>query len=394
MIVAGIILTVLGGLICLGWTGRHVEINRARRDNVVLTPASPGPPAEPPKVTILVAAKDEQDNIGPCLRSLLAQDYPNFEVIAVNDRSSDRTSEIIHEMAAAEPRLRVLDVTELPEGWAGKNNAMRCGIEAATGDYFCMTDADCRQKSTRTLSVAIQHAVDHQVDMLSVLPKLEMRGFWENVVQPVCSGIMVIWFNPRKVNSPTHQHAYANGAFMLIRREAYHQVGGHESVKLCLMEDMHMAARVKADRLRLKVVQNEDLYSVRMYTSFKQIVEGWCRIFFGTFGTKRRLRISAAVLIVMGLLPYLIAAVGLSLWAAGSGPAGLAAGVAGVAAAALQISVIGRFYKISRGRPGLCWTYPLGCVVAMAALAKAYRKHRAGATVVWRDTAYNVGAKP
>lgn len=389
----GVVLTVLCGLIALVWSARHLKINRAKRENLVLTPHSPGADDRVPRISVLVAAKDEEDNIAACVETMLSQDYPDFEVLVMNDRSADRTAEIVQTIAERDPRLRLINIDHLPDGWCGKNHAMAHGVRESTGEYLCMIDADCRQLSPRTLTTAMRHALDKQVDLLSVLPTLEMKGAWENIIQPVCSGIMIIWFQPEQVNSDRYPQAYANGAFMLFRREAYEKVGGHEAVRTAMLEDMQFALRVKESGLRLNVIQNEGLYIVRMYTSLKAILNGWCRIFFCTFGTKRRLRISMLILVFMGLLPYLTAVLGWALWAGGAGVAWLAAGIAGTAAAVMQVSVINRFYRLIHAQPWLCWTYPLGAFMALIALAKAYGKHRSGAQVTWRNTTYNVGAK-
>ncbi|HOF17490.1 MAG TPA: glycosyltransferase family 2 protein [Phycisphaerae bacterium] len=389
-----IAILVLVGLVGLVWTSRHLLIWRERRTGFLLTADYPGPPRDAPFVSVLVAAKDEEQNIETCVRTMLSQEYPNFEVIVCNDRSADRTGEIVARIAAEDPRVRLVNITELPEGWCGKNNAMRQGARAARGEWICMIDADCRQTSPRTLSTAVQYALDRGADLLSVLPVLEMKGFWENVVQPVCGGVMMIWFNPDKVNSPRHPHAYANGAFMLMKRSAYDAVGGHEAVRNQVNEDMHLAAITKAAGLHLRVVRNHGLYIVRMYTSLGQILRGWSRIFFGTFGTLRRLSISLAVLVFMGLLPYLGAILGFVLAAAGVGPIGLwlACGIVSAAVAAMQVSVIYRFYKLIGARKDLAWTYPIGCGVATVALVQALGKLRKGAKLVWKSTAYPSGS--
>ncbi len=393
MSVVAIVLAVLNALICLVWAGRHLLINSARRDNPTLVPADPGPPADAPLLSVLVAAKDEEENIGRCIDTMAGQDYPDFEILVINDRSDDRTAEIVEAKAGADPRVRLINITELPDGWCGKNHAMWQGIKQARGQWLCMIDADCRQTSERTLSVAFQHAIDHESDLLSVLPNLEMKGFWENVVQPVCSGVMVFWFHPEKVNDADSDVSYANGAFLLMRREAYDAIGTHEAVKGAMLEDMQFALRIKRQGLKLRVVQNDGLYVVRMYTSLAQIVRGWCRIFFCTFGTRRRLRVSMGVLVVMGMTPHLSALAGFIGYAATGATGWLVAALAGMAAGATQFSVIGRFYKLVKARPSLCWTYPIGCVVGMISLLKAYGKHRAGAEVVWRDTTYSTGTK-
>lgn len=384
------VLTVLTAAVLGVWASRHRMINREKRFGHRLTPESPGPEGPRPKLSVLVAAKDEAENIEACLRTLLEQDYENFEVIACDDRSTDGTTEIIARLAAEDPRLKLVRVRELPEGWCGKNNAMRCGVEQAAGEWICMLDADCRQLSNRTLSAAVRYALDCDARMLSVLPILETRGFWERVVQPVCSGVMMIWFHPDKVNDPKRSNAYANGAFMMIRRDAYEAVGGHEAVRDKLNEDMHMARLVKLSGRRLRVVPSEGLYLVRMYTSLKAIYRGWSRIFFGTFGTPARLGASLAVMLLVSLLPYAAAATGLALAAAGVEPAAgwLAWGLAGSAAAAMQISVIWRFYGMLQVPRWAAPLYALGCLVAVACLLRAIGNLRRGAKVTWRDTAY------
>jgi hypothetical protein len=227
--------------------------------------------------------------------------------------------------------------------------------------------------------------------MLSVLPELDMRGFWENVVQPVCSGVMMIWFPPDKVNDPARPNAYANGAFILMKRSTYQALGTHAAVRDKLMEDMHLAARAKQTGAALRVVRSRGLYRVRMYTSLSEILRGWSRIFFGTFGTLPRLTVSLLLMLLMGLLPYVAATAGLTAAALGGSPWWLAAGLAGAATIVMQISVIARFYAIAGARPSLAWTYVIGCCVVTITLLMAAAKHWPGATVVWRNTRY---AKP
>ena len=386
-----IVLTVLSGLAALAWVSRHMLLSRETRREPPLTEQSPGPPADAPFVSVIVAAKDEQACIETCVRTMLAQDYPNFELIVANDRSTDRTAQIVAGIAREDQRLRLVNIERLPEGWCGKNNAMQTAIATTAGPYICMIDADCRQLSHRTLSAAVQYAQDRQADLLSALPVLEMKGFWENVIQPVCSGVMMIWFAPHKVNNPAKPNAYANGAFILVRRDAYEAIGTHESVRDKVNEDMHLASRIKESGRKLTVVRSEGLYKVRMYTSLKQIYRGWSRIFFGCFGTFRRLAISFVLMSVVGLVPYVAAATGLL---AAPGAAAWACAAAGLAAAALQLSLIARYYRIAHVTRGLFWTYPLGCVITLVILVNSMLRLRAGATLVWKSTTYTKPTAP
>jgi chlorobactene glucosyltransferase len=384
-----IVLLVLAAAATLVWTSRHYMIFVERRTGFELTGNLAGPPADAPPVSVVVAAKDEEANIGACVRSMLAQDYPNFELIVCNDRSTDRTAQIVEEIARQDSRLRLVNIKELPDGWYGKNNAMQNGVATTKSPWICLIDADCNFFSPRTLSVAMQYARDKKSDFLSVLPLLEMKGFWENVIQPVCSGVMIIWFHPDKVNNPAKSNAYANGAFMLMKRETYEAIGTHQAVKQCLNEDMHMARIAKEKGLRLRVVRGAKLFSVRMYTNLKQMVRGWSRIFFGTFGTFKRLTASLAVTLIMGLLPYLTAVLGLTLAASGADHSGLwlATGLLAALAATLQLTVMYRYYGLIDGRPWLFWTYPLGSCFAVLSLCLSLSRLRKGSVVTWRGTA-------
>jgi chlorobactene glucosyltransferase len=340
---------------------------------------------------VLVAAKDEEANIGTCVRTLVDQDYPNYEIIVIDDRSTDRTPELVDELQRAHPqRVRGLHVTHLPDGWFGKNNAMRLGVRAADGEWYCFVDADCRQTSRRTLSVAMREALNTGADLLSVLPVLETRSFWERVIQPVCSAIMVIWFNPEKVNNPKAKAAYANGAFMPMPRDHYRAIGGHEAVRTELNEDMHMARITKECGRRLLVVENEGLYLTRMYASFAEAWRGWSRIFYGVFKTFRRLAASLGLLLVASVFPCLslvIAAIG---YGTAEGEATRQWGVALIISAAVMImleSVIYRFMRLTRAAPWAWMTYPVGALLGVGMLLAAMRK-LAGGRTTWRGTTY------
>jgi cellulose synthase/poly-beta-1,6-N-acetylglucosamine synthase-like glycosyltransferase len=154
MILSPLILTILVGLVGLVWSSRHVKIWREMSRGFALTESYAGPPEAAPRVSILVAAKDEQASVETCIRSLLAQDYPSFEIIAADDRSEDDTGPILDRLAAEDPRVRTVHIRDLPPGWAGKNHALHTALQHATGQVLFFTDADCRLVSRRTLSVA------------------------------------------------------------------------------------------------------------------------------------------------------------------------------------------------------------------------------------------------
>jgi len=393
--VAMLIWAALLGMVACVWASRHVAISHARRTLKPLTPADgDGSEHDRPFVSVLIAAKDEEDNIESAVRTLLAQDYPAFEVIVVNDRSTDGTRRILEQLQAEYPdeRLKVIHVEQLREGWFGKNNAMREGVAVARGDWLCFSDADCRQISTRTLSVAVQYALAHHVDFLSVLPTLETQTTWERIIQPVCSAVMLLWFSPMRVNDPGRKEAYANGAFMLMSRDCYDAIGGHEAVRTEVNEDMHMARLCKERGRRLRVVQNEGLYTVRMYTGLRQIWSGWSRIFYGCFGTFRRLALSMGMLLVMNVFPYLSFLIALgALWMYGG--SGLDLGwrcvlIAAAAAVVAQQTVIARFYRLSGVHPAWAPTFIIGALICIGMLANAMRRLGGRTPTTWRGTTY------
>ena len=370
-------------LVGLVWLRRLKDLARARRDDV-LTPAdADAESAELPSISMIVAAKDEQENIGRCVEGLLAQDYPKLQLIFVNDRSTDRTAALIDQAAARDERVTAVHVRELRQGWFGKNNAMREGVQRATGDWLCFSDADCTFESTRLLSASIKYAMNRKIDFLSVLPRLEASTFWEKVVQPVAGAVLVFWFPPEKVNDPRSSRAYANGAFMLLSRATYDDIGGHEPVKTEVNEDMHMARLAKQAGHALRVVRSAGMYRVRMYSGFGEIWRGWSRIFYGCFGTLPRLLVSVAFLALFSLSPYVTLL--LSFLA---GDAAVAFALAAGAAIIAQQTVLWQFWKLSQLPPYWATTYPLGATICLGMILSAMTKLGGLTATSWRGTKY------
>lgn len=390
-----VIWSVLLAAIALGWVLRHRSISRGIRSAMALSEGTfVGPVPEAPRVSVLIAAKDEETNIETAVRTMLDQDYPNFELIVIDDRSTDRTGQILESLRAErnDDRLKVVHVRELREGWFGKNNAMREGVAIADGEWLCFGDADCRQTSRRTLSTAVRFALAEKLDFLSLLPQLEMHGIWERIIQPVCGAVMVYWFQPAKVNEPDSSDAYANGAFMLMKRSCYEAIGRHGAVRTDVNEDMSMARLAKKKGQRLFVIHNDGLYTVRMYTTFRQIWRGWSRIFYGCFGSFRRLRLTAIMLTVMNIVPYasLLLAAGAVLlngWSA-VGAGWQAVGGCSLLAAVAQQSVIVRFYRLSRISGWLGPAFVVGAVICVGILISAMFKLGGRSTTNWRGTIY------
>lgn len=382
-------------LMVLVWAVRAVALWRMSGKRCVVGSHSyDGPPSPAPFVSVVVAAKDEERNIEDCLASLLAQDYPSWELIVVNDRSSDATPDILRRLAAGSAgRLRVLHVDRLSDGWFGKNNAMREGVAASRGDWLLFTDADCRFHARNAFSMAMREAVAYESDFLSITPNLETPTWWERIIQPVCAMVLMVRFLPHRVNKPNLKTAYANGAFMLMSRGAYVRIGGHERVRTEVNEDIRMAQFAKQAGLSLRVVENDDLYSTRMYDTPAAAFRGWSRIFYGSLPGVLPLASSALELATLSIGPWL----GLMLSVfervrAASSPshAWIWAAAAWSAAVIVEQGVIA--FGFRRLRVPVRWslTYPIGCLVTVAMLVSAIGKALGLSRTVWRNTTYRL----
>jgi len=164
------------------------------------------------------------------LQSLLNQDYPNFEVIAVDDHSTDSTGDIMRTLSQENAHLKVLKAADLPEDWLGKPFALHQAFKIAQGEYLLFTDADLVFQST-TLNTAVHVMRERELDLLTLMPQAEFGSFWERAVQPVIFGFIASLTRFKNVNNPDHKSAMGFGAFLMFRRAAYEKIGGHEAGK-------------------------------------------------------------------------------------------------------------------------------------------------------------------
>ena len=377
----------------LVWLVRLANMGRILRKRRVLDSHAYGrPPDRRSNVSVVVAAKDEEKDIEACVTGLLDQDYPDYELIVVDDRSRDRTPEILHRLREQSAgRLRVVSVTALRDGWFGKNNAMREGVAASRGEWLLFTDADCRYTSRKTISVAMHEALAEDADFLSIIPVLDMPTAWERIIQPVCTLALMIWFLPHRVNRSRRKTAYANGAFMLMRRTCYEAIGGHERFRTELNEDVQMARAAKRTGLRLRVVENDDLYRTRMYDTPREAWRGWSRIFFGCLGSAPSLFLAAFLLVAFCIVPWaslIVAAVGTTFADTGSAvPWGLATGV-WLSVVVLMHLVTWQVYAMLKVRPVWSLGYVLGAIATSAMLVNAMFKTTGVTRTTWRGTTY------
>lgn len=291
-----------------------------------------------PAVSVIVPARNEEACLGSCLESLVAQSGIDFEIIVVDDASTDRTAEIARSFVRcmhpymetgkgttssgagqdlgttngtaegrALPRnlprkaisgdcadVHVVEAGPLPDGWTGKNNAMAAGAKIAKGKWLLFTDADTVHKPG-SLARAVAEAEQHGAALLSYSPEQEVRGFWEKAVMPVIFAELAATYPPKKVNDPASPIAAANGQYLMISREAYDAVGGHTKIASDLLEDVAMARLVKSSGRKIFFRYGGDAVRTRMYRSWPQMKEGWTKNLALLFRRPRELAIRSGM---------------------------------------------------------------------------------------------------
>ena len=233
-----------------------------------------------PLVSVIVPARDEEGCLGACLDSLLAQRGVDYEIIVVNDSSTDRTREIAVSHlrgSGLEPaHARVIDAGPIRPDRSGKCNAAQAGADVARGEWLLFTDADTVHRPG-SLARSLREASEHGADLLSYSPAQEVHGLLEKAVMPVIFAELAATYRPKEVCDPASPVAAANGQYLLIRREAYDAVGGHAAVSHTLLEDVALAQAVKRSGRRLRFRFGGDAVATRMYRSWRDLREGWTK---------------------------------------------------------------------------------------------------------------------
>lgn len=369
------------------WVKRVVWIARFRRSQAPLKPASPPSPA--PLVSIIVPARNEEKNLDRCLSSLLAQDYPSLELVVVDDRSNDTTGSIAESF-----RLRsrfpvnVIRVEKLPPGWTGKNYAMFTGSKAAGGEWLLFTDADTYHR-VPCVSTAVRTALDNRIDFLTLAPETESRSFWEKTVQPLAVSSLALWFDPVKVNDPKSGVTLANGQFILVKKEVYEKTGGNESVRQDVVEDVAFAKRTRAHGYSVQFLNGTLLYATRMYSSLREIKNGWTRIFTHLFEKKPAAILHKIFLFLLfSIFPFAVLAIEkcFYLWKRESFDAGLFLWSGVVCAFIVAVRFVGN--RLVKTSPWYAFLHPLGSLVMVWILSICLWRIALGRPSLWRGDAH------
>ncbi len=367
----------LFGLIAFFWFFHGLRVAYGALRLPRLKDCAPAGDAECPRISLIFAARDEEEKLPAALATLAALDYPNLEIIAVDDRSQDSTRKILNEFARVDKRARVVLVDELPGGWLGKPHALQKAYEASTGEWLLFTDADVRfapDVLRRAASLVKERAVDH----LTLLGDVEMHGFWETTLLTFFGMAFHLATDPYRVGNP-HSRAYVGvGAFQMVKRGAYEAAGMHRRLAMEVVDDMKLGKIVKQAGFRSCVAMAQDAVVVRWHAGVGNIVRGVTKNFFASAGYNLAVAIfSAAAVFLANVAPFV------ALFAA-HGWSRIFAAIAVAIAVGFHVGVSIEV----RVSPLYALTHPVGAVLFCYMLLRSTVVTLWQGGVTWRGTFY------
>jgi glycosyltransferase involved in cell wall biosynthesis len=340
-------------------------------DGSIPVPAAAG-------VTAIVPARNEESVIAACVRSLAHQ--PEIaEILVVNDQSTDGTADVLHQLTAEVPHLRLLETQEVPPGWVGKNNAAWIGASRAKSPWLLFTDADA-ELAPAAVTRALQVARETGAALVSFSPEQLAQAWYEKSLIPFVYCRLAKHFSFEAVNDPSSPAAAANGQFLMIRRDAYDAIGGHASVAGEVLEDVALAKRAKAAGYRLWFGPGKGIVRTRMYRSFDSMWEGWKKNLYLLSGGTRR-AVFVEILAAVPWIPLLLLVLGIKL---------PLAFIAALGLLMARHASYGRELTSNRFRPSYILYYVPGALLYAGVLWASYRAHARG-QIRWKGRQVSVG---
>jgi len=296
--------TALLGLLLLLWILQLIEIARGVRALPRLKDVAPLSGPNFPSVSILFAARDEAEKLPGALASLLALDYPNYEVVAVDDRSEDGTREILESAARESPRLKRVRVDTLPAGWLGKPHGLEQAYQLSTGEWLVFTDADVHfapDVLRRAVALAMQNEWDH----LTLLGHAQMYGFFEKIAMTFFGFGLIVGTKPWQARDPKSRRYIGVGAFQMVRRSSYEAMGTHRRLRMEVIDDMKLGKVMKEAGYKSGAARAGEAVSVYWHAGLRNIIRGTTKNFFATQGFSFwRTLGQIVVMILMFVLPF------------------------------------------------------------------------------------------
>jgi glycosyltransferase involved in cell wall biosynthesis len=332
-----------------------------------------------PRISLLFAARDEEEKLPGALATLAAIDYPHLEIVAVNDRSKDSTGNILEKFAAGHSRLRVVHVADLPAGWLGKPHALQKAYEISTGEWLVFTDADVRFRADvlrRCVNIVKNKGLDH----LTLYGDVDMHGFWEKVLLTFFGMAFQLATDPYRASDPTSRLYSGVGAFQMLRRTAYEASGTHRRLAMEVIDDMKLGKIVKESGFRSGVGIAQDAVSVQWHSGLGNLIRGVTKNFYACTGYN----LTLSLLAVFAMLSFHIAPLAGIVW--GHGWVRVFCAIAILIplifhAAVSHVMRVSVFYAL---------TYPVGVILfCYMLLRSAFVTIKQGG-IIWRDTFYSL----
>lgn len=356
-----------------------IDLWQGNRRVRFLRDIAPSEPGAWPRVSVVVAARNEARNIEEALQSVLNQDYPQLEVIAADDRSTDETGAILDRMAEGSARLRPLHITELPQGWLGKNHALDFAARKATGEWLLFTDADIVMHPT-AIRRAVVYAVREGRDHIAVAPEAKMPGALLNAFMGVFGLSFALFAKPWKAADPRSPRFIGVGAFNLVRTEVYGQVGGHEPIRMRPDDDMKLGKLIKQSGHRQELLHGVGMITVEWYATVRELIAGTEKNFFAGLEYSLALAVGGALLqIVWFLWPFVGVFVthGATRWL-------------NLAAVLIVLAVYIQGARLVGAPRRYALLFPIGVLLFVYLMWNAARKALMNGGINWRDTHYSL----
>ncbi|MFH0879156.1 MAG: glycosyltransferase [Lentisphaerota bacterium] len=349
----------------------------------------PPPASGWPFLSVVVPARNEERDVEACLQSLARQDYPAFEIIFVNDESTDRTLEKARKALQDVPYGKVLDGKPRPTSqWVGKNWALVQGVAEARGEWLVFIDSDV-EHHPQALKQATAMAIEMRLDALSLMPAIECFSIWERIIMPLFALLSTLVEPLDRVNHPDKGCSRMSGAFILIQKNIYAAAGGHEAISDQILEDMALARNLKKQQRNIRITWTHDLTSTRMYDSFRDLWMGLTRLSFPMMKYSLFfLLVSWSAAVLGTLMPWIAMAAGFPLAFRNDSEIALGLGVAGLALCLGMPLVLGKICKVLKVSSLYALLIPIATVVYCLAGTYSACRHYTGRGVGWKQRFY------
>ncbi len=344
-----------------------------------------------PLISVIIPARNEGSRIPSSLESILTQDYPNIQVIVVDDCSTDSTLSIARSYAGRERDLTVIEAGDHPDGWTGKTWACHMGARHANGEWFLFTDADTVH-AKNSLSSAYALASTTGADVLSLIPAIELKATSAKAVVPLLGAVIEILYPVRKVNDPSSSLAYTFGSYTFVKKEAYFKIGGYEAVKNRIVEDRAFGEIVKRRGLKLYLAKGHDLISSKWADRFMDVWHGLQRVISSSVaGNVLGGILFAAAAFVMLLFPFIVAPA-VTYWLIAGSYVGqnlhVVLGLSLYSIAAFMCIIAVRVRQYPGGGVGILLA-PFGAALLTLVLLTTVYRTFTGKPLVWKGRTYS-----